>query len=42
MNNEGNAILARARLLNSDARTIYDYRVRYVGITLPFAPPVTV
>jgi hypothetical protein len=43
MNNKGNAILARARvLINSDAGIIYDYRVRYVGITLPFVPTMTV
>jgi len=42
MNNEGKVILARARVvINYDAGTIYDYRVRYVEITLPLVPTVT-
>lgn len=42
MNNECNAILARARvLINFYADIIYDYRGFYVGITLPFVPTVT-
>jgi len=37
MNNEGIAILTRVRgLIISDAGIIFDYRVRYVGVTLPF------
>jgi hypothetical protein len=37
MNNEGNAIMARVwELINSGAGIIYDNRMRYVRITLPF------
>jgi hypothetical protein len=43
MNKEYTAILARARvLINFYVGIIYDYRVRYVAITLSFVPTVTV